>query len=230
MHKPQLFCFTHAGGIAAFFNDLAEDLEGIDVVSFEYAGHGARHKEPFYMDFSELAEDAWKAFKTAYIGERYALFGYSMGCISLLELLGIIIRNDMPLPAHVFLAAHDPCSRKEIRGLSSDELDQWVKKRIIDFKTVPEKLINNSAFWRTYLPIYSADYRIIGKHCFEDVCIQTDIPATVFYSESDTPLSEMELWGKYFTGELNYCRFDGPHFFMSQYHHEIADIISGRIG
>ena len=229
MHKPQLFCYTYAGGIASFFDDLARDLDGIDTIRFEYAGHGIRHKEPFYRNFGELAEDAFSAFKTMYTGGRYALFGYSMGCISLVELLRIMIRHSSPLPEHVFLAAHDPLTRKELQGLSPDELDEWVKNRTIAFGAIPEKLISNNAFWRTYLPIFRADYGIISKYCFEDVDLQVDIPTSVFYSETDTPLTEMELWGNYFNGEMEYYKFDGPHFFMKQYHRGIAEIIAGKI-
>ena len=229
MHKPQLFCYTYAGGTASFFDDLAKDLDGIETIQFEYAGHGTRHKDSFYRDFSELAEDAYRVMRKAYTGGRYALFGYSMGCISIVELLKIIIRDHIPFPDHVFLAAHDPLTRKEIHGLSPEELDAWVKNRTIAFGAVPEKLINNQAFWRTYLPIYSADYGIIGKHSFEDVDLQVDIPATVFYSDTDTPLTLMKQWENYFTGEIKYYQFEGAHFFMRQHHKEMGKIITEKL-
>ena len=226
MHKHQLFCYTYAGGTAAFFDELDQDLEDLDVVKFEYAGHGTRHREPFYSSFDELAEDAFSFLEQSASGGDYSLLGYSMGCISLAELLKKIIANGWPLPKAVFLAAHDPQTRKVLFGLSQEELENWVRQRTISFGAVPERLINNRAFWRTYLPIYTADYGIIGKHRFEELGLKTDIPATVFYSETDTPLSEMKLWENYFTGPIDYYRFEGPHFFLKQYHREIAGIIS----
>ena len=50
-NRLQIFCFTYAGGSAAFFDVIEKDLKGVDVVKFEYAGHGIRHKEGFYRDF-----------------------------------------------------------------------------------------------------------------------------------------------------------------------------------
>lgn len=104
MSKPQLFCYTYAGGNASFFTDIENDLKAFDVIKFEYAGHGTRHKEPFYRDFAELAEDAYQAFQIAYNGGCYALFGYSMGCISLVTVIQVF--NDMnTIKPEIVLAA-----------------------------------------------------------------------------------------------------------------------------
>lgn len=107
MSKPQLFCFTYAGGTKAFFDEIEKDLNGMNLVSFDYAGHGERHREPFYDNFDELADDAFKEVKDRIFAD-YALFGYSMGSITTAEVLKRIIDADLPLPLHVFLCAHEP--------------------------------------------------------------------------------------------------------------------------
>jgi surfactin synthase thioesterase subunit len=76
-----------------------------------------------------------------------------------------------------------------------------------------------------YLPIYRADYSIIWKYSFEELSLKTCIPATVFYSETDTPRSEMKLWKKYFTGECEFFQYEGTHFFIQDHHAEMADVI-----
>ncbi len=228
MKHDRLFCFTYAGGTADFFNVLKDPLEEIDVVGFEYAGHGQRHKEPFYNDFAELADDMFKLFKEAYDGNDYSLFGYSMGAITLVEVLKRITDNGMPLPKNVFLAAHEPHSKSELQGYSADASDEWVKERTIRFGAVPERLIGNRVFWRTYLPIYKADYSIIGKYRFEDLKIGAKVPATIFYSETDTPLTEMKQWDSYFSCE--YFEFSGNHFFLLDHCEEIGKIIKDKMG
>lgn len=229
MNKTQLFCFSYAGGTAAFFDLIKGDLECIDVIPFEYAGHGKRHKEDFYKDFCSLADDMLNKFIDHYKGGAYALFGYSMGSISAVEVLKRILQEDMPSPGHIFLSAHEPHTKSELLGFTSNELDEWVKKRTIDFGAVPEKLLNNRVFWRTYLPIYRADYAIIGKYEFEKFDLKTSIPATVFYSETDTPLSDMELWKNYFVGDVDFYCYEGNHFFIREHHKEIATVILERI-
>ncbi len=227
MSNPQLFCFTYAGGNAAFFDEIEKDLQGVDLVKPEYAGHGLRHREPFYRDFDELAEDMYRLLKEQYTGGRYALFGYSMGTISLVEVLKRILGDaQIKQPEHVFLAAHEPHTKAELAGFADDEMDEWVKDRTIRFGAVPEKLIENRSFWRMYLPLYRADYSLIGKYRFEDLKLVSDIPATVFYSEDDTPKKDMELWSRYFVGTCDLYQYKGTHFFIRDHHKDMAKVIA----
>ncbi len=226
--KKKIFCFTYAGGTSAFFDQIESDLKKYELVKLEYAGHGARHKEQFYDDFESLADDIFEQIREN-LDSDYALFGYSMGSISAVEILKRIIESDLKLPKWVFLAAHEPHTKAELLGFTDDEADEWVKQRTIEFGAVPEKLMNNKVFWRTYLPLYRADYTIIGKYKFENLGIRTTIPATVFYSETDTPKIDMEQWKRYFIGECELKQFDGNHFFMQEHHEEMARVIRQRM-
>lgn len=227
MSKPQLFCFSYAGGNASFFDVIEKDLLEFDLIKPEYAGHGTRHKEPFYNEFNELADDIFSIVKSELSESEYAFFGYSMGVITIVEVLKRIIETlGMRKPSRVFLAAHEPHSKAELTGYSDIQLDEWVKERTIQFGGIPEKLVNNNSFWRMYLPIYRADYSLIRKYKFEHLNLYTDIPATIFYSETDTPRSEMELWKKYFVGKCDFHQYNGSHFFIQEYHEEMAEVIS----
>ena len=231
MHDTQLFCFSYAGGTASFFDQIEKDLEGIDIVKLEYSGHGTRHKEPLFYSFDELSSDLYPCLKEQYRGGDYALFGYSMGTITLVEILKRILGDpEIKPPLRVFLAAHEPRSATKFFSVTPDILsDGWVKDRTIAFGAVPEQLINNNSFWRLYLPLYRADYCMIGNYKFESLELKTTIPATVFYSETDTPRKEMELWRNYFSGKCEYCCFEGKHFFIQQHHKEMAAIIQKRL-
>lgn len=228
--RKQIFCFTYAGGSASFFDSIEKDLPNFELVKLEYSGHGTRHKEKLYQDFNELADDMYALLKREYKGNDYALFGYSMGTISLVEVLKRIENNrELPLPGNVVIAAHEPMTKAGFAGYSDEELDQWVKNRTIQFGTVPERLLNNKSFWRMYLPLYRADYSIIGKYRFEDLTLRQDIPATVFYSETDTKLNDMKLWQKYFTGDCEFYQYEGTHFFIQNHHKEMAAVIETKM-
>lgn len=227
-NKPQLFCFTYAGGTKDFFNVIKPNLHDIEVIALEYAGHGERYKEDYYQDFDELAEDMLERIREVYTGGDYSLFGYSMGSITLVEVLRRIISTDLPQPKNIFLAAHEPHTKSELLGFTADELDEWVKRRTIKFGAVPKRLLNNKVFWRTYLPMYRADYTIIGKYQFEKLDFKTDIPATVFYSETDTPLTDMKQWEKFFPCEFH--QFSGMHFFILEHYEEMGKVISMKMG
>ena len=226
MSKPQLFCFTYAGGNAAFFDILGKDLPEHALVCPEYPGHGTRHREPFCASFDELAGEMFRSLKEQYAGGTYGLLGYSMGAITAAEVLKRILADpDLPAPAHVFLAAHEPHTKAELAGYDPAELDEWVKERTIRFGDVPEKLLNNRSFWRMYLPIYRADYSLIGGYKFEDLDLRTGIPLTVFYSETDTPLEDMRQWTKFFIGECEFIEYPGNHFFIREHHEAMAENI-----
>ncbi len=228
----QLLCLTYAGGTAAFYNQFDPYFDSsIEIIKLEYAGHGARHKEPFYKDFFELADDMYMWIKELKCpSQEYALIGYSMGSISLVEVLNLIIeRKEIPLPKYVFLAAHEPIPKKELSGFTESALDDFVKDRTIKFGGIPQKLMNNKSFWRMYLPIYRNDYSILEKYNFDSISLRTEIPVVVFYSPTDTNIKEMLLWKKYFVGETEFLEYEGNHFFIQNHCKEICRIINEKL-
>jgi len=229
MSKPQLFCFPYAGGNASFFDEIEEDMPDIKLVKYEYPGHGKRHKEKLHIDFAPVADDAFRYLHQNYSGGHYSLFGYSMGTITLIEVYRRIVMSGMRFPDFVFLGAHTPYTKAELLGYDSDELDEKVKQRTLAFGAVPEALRNNSSFWRFYLPLFRADYTMIGKYRFEDLQFKSDIPAVVFYSETDTPFTEMRDWNKYFIKQCEFVEYKGMHFFIKDHHKEMAEIICNRL-
>ena len=224
-NSKQIFCFTFAGGNASFFDEIEQDLPELAFVKCEYSGHGTRHREPLYQSFDELAEDMIRIFKDRYKGGEYALFGYSMGCITLVEVLKRLADlKGYPLPCHVFIAAHEPLSRTEYPD-NAELTDSWVRERTIQFGTVPDKVLNNKSFWRMYLPLYRADYSMIGRYRFEEFNKNFHIPATIFYSETDTPKEGMYLWKDIFVADCDFKQFEGAHFFIRQHHEQMAETI-----
>ena len=229
----KLICLTYAGGNAAFYDQLQKELsKSVEVIALEYAGHGQRHKEPLYRTFDELSRDMLRLLKEKLVaGEDYAIMGYSMGTISTIELLKRILQDTiLNNPIHIFLAAHEPATKKELKNYADNEMDELIKERTIQFGGIPQTLKNNKSFWRMYLPIYKADYTLIGTYKFEELNLKTNIPATVFFSESDTPYEKMEAWNKYFINKCDFVQFEGNHFFIYDHYSEIARIIENRLG
>ena len=228
----KLFCLSYAGGNATFYKGIEEKFNNnIELIKLEYSGHGDRRKEPFYNSFKELAVDLYKLVKNEVSnGEDYAMFGYSMGSIGVIELLKLIeLKNEIAMPKHIFLAAHEPNTIKAPIELSDEELTTLIKNRTIQLGGVPKVLIDNNSFWRTYLPVISADYKMIVHYSFEDFNYQTTLPTTIFYSQEDTPIAEMEKWHNICIGEIDYYRFSGSHFFMKEHEKEISHIVLNKL-
>ncbi len=228
----KLFCLSFAGGTASFFDQVEKSLGSeIDVIKLEYAGHGERRKEGFYNSFRELALDQIRAIKENITNnEEYALFGYSMGCISIMAILQEINNcNDINAPKYIFIAAHEPNTIKGPAINQDESLDEIIKRRTIQLGGVPQTLINNSSFWRMYLPVLRADYGLIIKYDFDALEYKSEIPVSILYSEEDTPLKEMQKWQKYFLGNVDYYKFSGSHFFIKDNYQEFANIINEKL-
>lgn len=227
----QLFCLSFAGGTAAFYDALSAHLAPeVQVVALEYPGHGARIREPLSNTFAQLTNALYPTFRETYTGGAYAFMGYSMGSIAAVEMLKrILSEEDVPLPCWMFLAAHDPHNKAELAIYSGYEADDLIKERTIRFGGVPPRLQNNRSFWRVYLPLYRADYAMIGRYDFANLDLRTNIPATVFYSPTDTPLKEISLWRNYFTDRCELVEYSGSHFFIHEHSEEMAEIIKKRL-
>ena len=234
MSKLTIFCFTYAGGTSDFFKVIEGALEPeIELVKLEYPGHGKRGKERLCETFEEVSEDLYPIIRD-YLHDHdateYALMGYSMGSIASFAMLQKIEeKNELPSPKHVFMAAHEPLTKREMLDIPSDNIDEYVKKRTIEFGTVDEKLINNQVFWRMYLPLYKADYLMIARFRFEEQKYATMVPATVFYSEDDTKYKDMLLWKNYYIGNIEFERYKGFHFFINDHYDEMASVIKKRL-
>lgn len=228
----QLFCFPCAGGTADFFSQLEPWFPpSIELVKLEYAGHGTRRREPIASDFSRLAEDMYAAVKRLHRpGEDYALFGYSMGSVAAAEVLSRILRKaELPPPVRMFLAAHGPSVKGELRGFQGDEADEWVKRRTVSLGGVPEKLVENRTFWRVYLPLYRADYTLITNYDFDKLTLACEIPLTALYGNQDILTEEIKNWKRYFQGECEFVEFEGNHFFVTEHCQELAELIVNRL-
>ena len=225
----KLICFTYAGGNASFYDKLETIIgSSVKIIKLEYAGHGTRMKENLYNSFDELAHDMYSQIKK-YVNpcDDYALFGYSMGSLSLTETLNkIMVAKELKIPKHIFLAAYSPFQHNDGDLDSID--DKFVIDRTIAFGGLPQSLVSNKSFWRLYLPIYKSDYRLIlGYKC--SYKSKVSIPVTVFYSKDDTPIREMKDWEKVYGEEIEYIEFSGPHFFIKDNYNEIANIICNRL-
>ena len=227
----RLFCFPCAGGTADFFNQLDPWFSpSVELVKLEYAGHGARHREPPYRDFAELADDMYGEVRRLHRpGEPYALFGYSMGSLAAAEVLVRILREGGPAPERVFLAAHGPFVKRELLRFRGDEADEWVRERTISLGGVPEKLLGNRTFWRVYLPLYRADYTLITNYDFDKLTLACEIPLTGLYGDGDLTPEEMGAWGRYFHGERELVEYTGNHFFITEHGRELAELIERRL-
>lgn len=230
----KLFCFSYAGGDATFYRNMIKQINSldsdIDVIALEYPGHGLRRREELLTDMDALAEDMLNQMSSYMDGSDYSLMGYSMGSIVATKVLSKIIKRKMyDNPKSVFLAAHGPRAVETWEDIDEKVQEEIIKKWTISFGAIPETLAINKTFWRIYLPLYAADYRLLANYDVESLGLATNIEATIFYSENDTPTEIVKEWNDHYVGENSYYTFEGNHFFIKDNFKEIAGIIVDKI-
>lgn len=228
----QLFCFTHAGGTSAFYDQIENvSNKDIEFIKLEYSGHGRRIKEPLYKDLNEAILDLYNLFTKNYDGGSYAFIGYSMGSLLAVCLLNYIKKNRiLKLPLCIFLCAHSPKIIIDMNKVSCDNIDEYVKQSTIKFNAIPKSLINNKTYWRMFLPIYKSDYLLINNFDITKMNFKTSVPSIILYGKNDSITENVYLWDNYFVGENAYYDFDGDHFFIYNNINKVTSIIEKHVG
>lgn len=176
MKDITLYAFPCAGGTAKLFNDLKRCLKNkIELITFEYAGHGIRFGETLYDNFDSLCDDAAQIINK---GTKYAFLGYSFGCSVAYQLC--LSFN----PQHMFMCANTPPYYDDKSNLSSLNHDEFLE----EFKSlggIPDELFDYPEVLDLYMPILRNDVKLeeSQRRC---AIHHIDCPLDIFYSDDIT--------------------------------------------
>ena len=227
-----LFCISYAGGNAKYFFDLKKELSchSIRVLPIEYAGHGMRSNEEAYHSFNDMSEDVFDIIKENYV-ENSIIFGYSMGALVAYDIINRLftekMRNEL---FHFFVAAHEP-PNIPFRGSMYAHCDkEELLSGMINMGGISNQLLSNKRFLNIYLKRIKADYNLINDYKWDGIYKKLPCGITAFYSENDTPASNMVQWERFTSKDIDMYDMSGGHFFLDQNLMKISEIIKNTIG
>lgn len=233
MSKVKLFCFTFAGGSASYFFSWQKLFDNsIDIHPIELKGRGKRVKEMHYEDFNDLVEDVFLLIKDQLHNADYAFFGHSMGALISYRLYHKIVESSLPLPRHLFLSGKGAphIFRDDIKVYHKLD-DDTFKKEVIDLGGTSKVIFENKELHNLFLPILKNDFRICEENLFDAKAKPIEKDITVFVGKEDDISSEQILgWGEQTSGRCNIHLFNGGHFFLNNYLHQIKQIIIQSLG
>ena len=208
----------HAGGDKFAFDRLRKILlPEIESITVELPGRGERFGQPLLYDYKDVVADYFQQIKE-HITTDYFLVGVSMGTMAAFELCHFLLKENLPLPTHLFLAARlSPNSYKNeesIVGISSEEYWKIVKK----YNGIPEQLLAHKELVEFYEPILRADFEVLEKynkieHQLEKINLET----LVIFGKEDTnniTLETAQSWSEHITQPVIFKEFEGGHFFV----------------
>lgn len=231
MQKIQLICFPYAGGTAAFFRGLKEELQDqIEVTAVEYAGHGTRRKESYYSTFEELVQDMTAMVRDVRNPELpYALFGYSMGSVVAYEVWKAYQKQGVELPVHVFVASHRPPHLPLQGNLNADSSEEEVIETLCNFGGIDPRLLGNKRFLDLYIQPVKVDYGLLLQYQAAEVPEKVTCDLTAFYAREDLTGEEVRQWQEYTEGAFTQYEFSGNHFFLKGNEKPVGDVIREKL-
>jgi surfactin synthase thioesterase subunit len=223
--KIKVICIPYAGGNKYSFRGLQTYLaKGMDCVTLELPGRGARLGEPFLSNLDLMVKDLYQQLLPL-LGQPYVLLGHSMGGILGNLLIHHLQKNTIELPLHFFVTGCASPSlrnkRHKIHALDKQSFSEAIKA----LGGLPDGMLNNPELMDFFLPIIRADiatleqhqYQFAGKHAVPIIAI----------AGTEEAISEEELqgWGLETEAAFRALRYPGNHFFILQQFDRIAALI-----
>lgn len=206
-----IYSFPYAAGSSYIFNDFKSLIKDYhQVISIDYPGHGKRFCEELLCSIEEIAADAIRHIS---FEKEYALLGYSMGTMVVLELLRTIVDRRLPLPVNVYLCALEPPIGDDGQisgeGASKDE----VLKALRQLNGTPEEFFDNEELIDLILPIVRKDFLAASKYKLNKYNVDSSISFYVIYS-NDENTKNITCWKNYLGERVCFSHIDGTHFFI----------------
>ena len=227
----QMFALPYAGGSASIYNDWVSKLKpSINVCPIEYAGHGSRFCEDFYLSIEDAADDISEMIKSQQ-EEDYVIYGHSMGCLVALETAFVLSRKNAVMPKAIIVAATRPPhlmhKDRPLGNLSKDEL----MKAIAALGQFEPEIFEYEELYELISDIMYADVQMFTKYKRRYDTEKIDIPLIVLTGDGDdeAPAEDMKEWQYYTSGSFSFNEFKGNHFFAFNDNEEFLGYIKKLI-
>ena len=211
----RLFCFPYAGaGASAYATWHRHAPPGLAVVPAQLPGREHRLKESAEPNLHRLVDKLAPAIEP-FTGERYALFGHSMGALIAFELARALRRRGCPLPDAVFVSGRGapgvPIARRQIHMLS----DRQFIDEIRSLSGTPDAILEHPEFTSLFLPALRADFALVETYSATDEPPLAS-PISAFGGVDDTiPREALEAWRLHTTARFQLRMLPGGHFVVA---------------
>jgi pyochelin biosynthesis protein PchC len=221
---PQLFCFPHAGGSAAYYYHFSKDLApGIELLAVQYPGRQDRRHESLIGGIPELADRVAEVLASMIV-PPFAFFGHSMGAIVAFEVALRLRGNPGVSPTRLFVSGRRAPSTKRPKKNYDDATLISEMRRL---GGTDPRLLDDEELLMTILPVTRNDYRAIEDYRWVQGA-PLDCPITVLIGDADpqSTIEEAGAWSEHSTGVFERRVFPGGHFYLDQHRTDVVDTIS----
>jgi surfactin synthase thioesterase subunit len=211
----RLFCFSHAGGGAAFFRPWCAALApAVDVRPVQLPGRESRFDEAPYRRM-ELLLDPLCAALEPYLDRPYALFGHSMGALVAYEVARRFSTSSRPAATCLVVSGRrgprTPSDHRLLHGLPDAEFLAEIGR----LGGMPREVLDEPDLLDLVLPPLRADYELVETYRPpEGVGLDCAVAAYLGAADSEVDRSGIEGWRRETTGRFTSRVFPGGHFYL----------------
>ena len=209
----RLFCFPHAGGGASAYRAWTKE-SALGAIPVQLPGRENRMRETLLLSMSAIVEQAAEAIRP-YAGQRYALFGHSLGARVAFELGRYMRRKGQPLPAHLFVSGSRAPEIPEPFPLHELEEDAFLAA-LSRYGGTPQSLLDNKELMKLFLPLLRADFTVDETYEYQEE-EPLPVPITAFYGSDDPEATRGEAagWERHTSGDFSLHEIPGGHFYLT---------------
>lgn len=225
----KLFTIPYSGGNAYSFSEFKKHLpNNIELRSLELPGRGKRIQEQTLNNIQDMTSDLFKQMDLHY-GERYAIYGHSLGALLAFTLCRLIESKGMNLPLALFVSGQLAPSRikpdHKYRLPDNEFIDM-----LRDMGGTPDELLMEDSFVKYFLPIIRKDFQSIAHYKYSGYETQLNIPIKVFIGNKEQiSVEDANAWQEESLFPISVFWFDGGHFFIFNNQKELCNIIVEQI-
>ena len=224
-----LFCIPFAGGNAYSYRPLEQRTHpSIKVVPLEFPGRGRRSQESRLNSMPEIAQDLVACMRPL-LDRPFALFGHSMGALASYLVTCQLVKEQLPLPLHLFLSGKGPPHR-----ISREA--QWHTLPLEDFRLklaelggCPAAVLDDQELMAYFAPIIRDDMRAIAGYQYRATS-PLDVPITVMIgSDESTTRAEASEWTDMTRCGCKVLQYEGGHFFLFDHIDDISALLNSTL-
>jgi surfactin synthase thioesterase subunit len=215
------YCFHHAGGSRAWFNQLRLEVPaGVELVFVEYPGHGTRLFEPRLSSVTQLAQSLAQELPPA-PGEGYGVLGHSFGSLVAYEFSRALRTRGHGEPRGMLLSGCRPPWAPDDTPPLHRQGDDALIDRLRSLGGTPEEILADPDALEIILPIFRADLQASETYHLDcPDAFGCNVLALRGSQDSVVSLETLNQWrhatrGHFATYQLtggHFCLLDDPAF------------------
>ena len=213
----KVIVFPNAGTFASSFEFLRDMMPELDVVLYEYAGHGSSCEEQPYGTFEEMTETIAADIADKYKDTDIGIFGHCMGSYTAYEVTLLLCRKYGMEPKFLIVSGSVPPDEFDKRDKIFDS-DEKFLEYMLSVDGITSEVRNNNVLLRAFLPLVRKDaerlHRFIPHQLSKSE--KLNVPVGVVYGNDDKEIKAetIDNWKKCTNKYIGSTALQGDHFYL----------------